>query len=182
MYFSRPDFVFLSQMLHISKWHLSGTGGPIRVFKEAKPIRIKFPKPWARCLITEIMCCCSRPDSMPQNGPGKAETPKERLSRLIFSRLHINVEPRSIRPSFKLDISNSGLKLSIHMVYQGSNLRDLARSCQFNLGRVKVMGSPAEPGRAEAPWNWSKNPPIIIINQPPPPLALPWSIRWCSHH
>ena len=157
MYFSRPDFVFLSQMLHISKWHLSGTGGPIRVFKEAKPIRIKFPKPWARCLITEIMCCCSRPDSMPQNGPGKAETPKERLSRLIFSRLHINVEPRSIRPSFKLGDSNSGLKLSIYMAYQGLNLRDLARSCQFNLMTVKVMDSPVTPffraGRAEQPWN-----------------------------
>ena len=151
------DFVFLSQMLHISKWHHSGTGGPIRVFKEAKPIRIKIPKPWARCLITEIMCCCSRPDSMPQNGSGKAETPKERLSRLIFSRLHINLEPRSIRPSFKLGDSNSGLKLSIYMAYQGLNLRDLARSCQFNLRTVKVMDSPATPlcssGRAEQPWN-----------------------------
>ena len=76
MYFSRPDFVFLSQMLHISKWHHSGTGGPIRVFKEAKPIRIKFPKPWARCLITAIMCCCSRPDSMPKmalEGPKKPD-------------------------------------------------------------------------------------------------------------
>ena len=162
MYFSRPDFVFLSQMLHISKWHHSGNGGPIRVFKEAKPIRIKFPKTWARCLITEIMCCCSRPDSMPQNGSGKAETPEERLSRLIFSRLHINVEPRSIRPSFKLGDSNSGLKLSIYMAYQGLNLRDLARSCQFNLRTVKVMDSPATPlcssGRAEQPWNWSKTP------------------------
>ena len=91
------------------------------------------------------------------------------------------MEPRSIRPFFKLGDSDSGLKLSIHMVYQGLSFRDLARSCQSNLGRVKVMGSPAEPGRAEAPWNWSKTPPIIIINQPPPPLALPRSTGCCSH-
>ena len=44
------------------------------------------------------------------------------------------------------------------------------------------MSSPAEPGRAEAPWNLSKTSLIIIINQPPPPLALPWSIWGCSHH
>ena len=68
------------------------------------------------------------------------------------------------------------------MAYQGFNLRDLARSCQFNFGRVKVMGSPAEPGRPKAPWNWSKTSLIIITNQPPPPLALPWSIGQCFHH
>ena len=68
------------------------------------------------------------------------------------------------------------------MVYQGFNLREIEKSRQFNLMTVKVMGSPAEPGRAKAPWNWSKTPLITIINQPPPPVALPWSIRNCSHH
>ena len=68
------------------------------------------------------------------------------------------------------------------MAYQGLILRDLARSCQFNPMMVKVMGSPAEPGRAKSPWNWSETPLVIIINQPPPLIALPWSIRNCSHH
>ena len=68
------------------------------------------------------------------------------------------------------------------MVYQGFNLREIEKSRQFNLMTVKVMGSPAEPGRAKAPWNWSKTPLITIINQPLPPVALPWSIRNCSHH
>ena len=41
------------------------------------------------------------------------------------------------------------------MVYQGFNLRDLAKSRQFNLMTVKVMDSPATPFWAEQPWNWS---------------------------
>ena len=117
---------------------------------------------------------CVRPQNLRTGCGGKA--PKKRLTPLIFTRLDINMEPRSIRPFFKPGDSNSGLKLSIHMVYQGFNLRDLARSCQFNLRTVKVMGSPSEPGRAEAPCNWSETSLIIIINQPTPPLALPWSI------
>ena len=123
---------------------------------------------------------CVRPQNL-QMGCGR-KAPKKRFPQLIFSRLYIRLGPRRSRPFFNLGDSNSGLKLSTHMMYQGLSFKDLARSCQFNLGRVKVMGSPAEPGRAEAPWNRSKKPPIIIINQPPPPLALPWSIRWCSHH
>ena len=95
--------------------------------------------------------------------------------------LYIRSQPRSIRPSSKLGDSASGLKLSIHIVYQGLNPVHLARSCQLYLASVKVTGSPAEPGRAKAPWNWSKTPLITIINQPPPPVALPWSIRNCSH-
>ena len=57
MYFSQTDSVFLSQILHISMWHHSGTGGRIRIFKRAKSIRIKFPKPWACCPTMEIICC-----------------------------------------------------------------------------------------------------------------------------
>ena len=121
-----------------------------------------------------------RPRNLRRGCGGKA--PKKRLTPIIFTRLYIRSRPRSIRPFLKLGDSNSGLKLSICMAYQGFNLRDLARSCQFNLMTVKVMGSPAEPGRAKAPWNWSKTPLITIINQPPPPVALPWSIRNCSHH
>ena len=117
---------------------------------------------------------CVRPRNLRRGCGGKA--PKKQLTQLIFTRLYIRSRPRSIRPFFKLGESNSGLKLPIYMAYQGLNLRDLARSCQFNFGRVKVMGPPAEPGRAEAPWNWSKTYLIIIINQPLPPLALPWSI------
>ena len=68
MYFSQTDSVFLSQILHISMWHHSGTGGRIRIFKRAKSIRIKFPKPWACCPTMEIICCSARPNLMPQNG------------------------------------------------------------------------------------------------------------------
>ena len=68
MYFSRTDSVFLSQILHISMWHHSGTGGPIRIFKRAKSIRIKFPKPWAYCPTMEIICCSGRLNLMSQNG------------------------------------------------------------------------------------------------------------------
>ena len=123
---------------------------------------------------------CVRPRNLRRGCGGKS--PKKRLTQLIFTRLYTRSRLRSIRPSFKLGDSTSGLKLSIHVVYQGLNPVHLAWSCQFNLGQVKVMGSPAEPGRAEAPRNWSKTPLITITNPPPPPLALPWSIRWCSHH
>ena len=68
MYFSRTGSVFLSQILHISTWHHSGAGGRIRFLKRAKSIRIKFPKPWAHCPTMEIICCSTRPNSMPQNG------------------------------------------------------------------------------------------------------------------
>ena len=55
------------------------------------------------------------------------------------------MEPRSIRLFFKLDFSTSGLKLSIYMVYQGFNLREIEKSRQFNIMTVKVMDSPATP-------------------------------------
>ena len=111
-----------------------------------------------------------------------AKPPKKRLEPPKFTRLYIRSQPRSIRPFFKLGDSTSGLKLSIHIVYQGLNPVHLARSCQLYLATVKVTGSPAEPGRAKSPWNWSETPLITIINQPPPPIVLPWSIRNCSHH
>ena len=68
MYFSRTDSVFLSQILHISMCHHSGTGGRIRIFKRAKSIRIKFPKPWAHCPTMEMVCCSAGLNLMPQNG------------------------------------------------------------------------------------------------------------------
>ena len=68
MYFSRTGSVFLSQILHISTWHHSGTGARIRIFGRAKSIRIKFPKPWAHCPTMEIICCSARLNLMPQNG------------------------------------------------------------------------------------------------------------------
>ena len=70
MYFSRADSVFLSQILDISKWHKSGTGGSIRVFKEAKSIRIKFPKPWAHRPFMEIICCSAGPHLMLETALG----------------------------------------------------------------------------------------------------------------
>ena len=68
MYLSRTDSVFLSQTLHISIWLHSGTGGPIRILKRAKSIRIEFPKPCARCPTMEIICCSARPNLMPKKG------------------------------------------------------------------------------------------------------------------
>ena len=84
MYFSRTDSVFLSQVLDISKWHKSGTGGPIRVFKEAKSIRIKFPEPWAHLPFMAISCCSAGPHLVPRNGSSRA--PKAWCSRSSSQR------------------------------------------------------------------------------------------------
>ena len=102
-----------------------------------------------RSLVTAQTCSlehvhvCVRPRNLRRGCGGKA--PKKRLMPLIFTRLCIRSWPRSIRSFFKLGDSNSGLKLSIHVAHQGLNLRDLARSCQFNPMTVKVMNSPATP-------------------------------------
>ena len=66
MYLSRTDSVFLSQTLHISMWHHSGTGGRIRILKRAKSLRIEFTKPSAHCLIKEIIFFRAGSHSMPQ--------------------------------------------------------------------------------------------------------------------
>ena len=66
MYLSRTDSVFLSQTLHISMWHDSGTGGRIRILKRAKSLRIEFTKPSAHCLIMEIIFFRAGSHSMPQ--------------------------------------------------------------------------------------------------------------------
>ena len=84
MYFSRTGSVFLSQILDISKWHKSGTGGPICVFKGAKSIRVKFPKPSAHRPFTEISCCSAGPHLMPRNGSWRA--PKARFSKSSSQR------------------------------------------------------------------------------------------------
>ena len=79
---------------------------------------------------------CVRPWNLRRGCGGEA--PKKRLTPLIFTRLDVRLRPRAIWPLFKLGGSNSGLKLSIYMAYQGFNLRDLARSRQFNL--MKTWG------------------------------------------
>ena len=86
---------------------------------------------------------CVRPRNLRWGCGGEA--PKKLLTPLIFMRLYTRSRLCGIRPFFKSGGSTPGLKLSIYMLDQGLILGDLARSCQFNLGTVKVMDSPATP-------------------------------------
>ena len=167
MYFSQTDSVFLSQILHISMWHHSGAGGPIRIFERAKSIRIKFPKPWARCPTMEIIRCSARPNLMPQNGSRRPlqilktdeHPPNEDL---FFGRLLGN--------SFEDDHNHQHNNQSYHHQHilniQGEESKQLRCRCDplHPLQRVTTDGHPPnERLLSEVFWQILSKLTIIII-------------------
>ena len=74
---------------------------------------------------------CLRPRDIHGGCGGKA--PKKRLTPLIFIRLYTGRLPLRSRPFFKLSVSNSGLKLSIHMAYEKNYSRSTGEKSPIQL-------------------------------------------------